>query len=71
MDPRQRRLWPTLAPVVAHLVVDQLASTMTHPVTYFITFRASRGFPTNLFDRVDEKAIDWMNVPLHQLWKHF
>jgi hypothetical protein len=55
----------------AHLLIDQLTNTTTHPLTYFISFRAKRGFPSHLFDHVDEKAIDWLNVPIWQLWKHF
>lgn len=56
---------------VAHLVVDQLTNETTHPLTYFMTYRVLRGFPTKLFNHADEHAIDWMNVPIWQLWKHF
>jgi len=68
---RRRLAGGLLLGYVAHLVVDQLTNTTTHPLTYFMSFRASRGFPSRLFDHEDEKDIDWLNAPVWQLWKHF
>jgi hypothetical protein len=55
----------------AHLAIDQLTNTTTHPLTYFITFRWCRGFPSKLFSHRDEKQIDWLNDSVFNVWKYF
>jgi hypothetical protein len=55
----------------AHLTVDQLTNSITHPLTYVITFRASRGFPTSLFNNRDESEVDWLSDSVLNLWKYF
>ncbi|HVB96284.1 MAG TPA: hypothetical protein VNG11_01000 [Chloroflexota bacterium] len=56
---------------VGHLVVDQFTNTTTHPLTYFVSFRWWRGFPSDLFTHPSEAHIDWMNGSLLELLKHF
>lgn len=56
---------------LGHLVVDQLTNTTTHPLTYFLSFRWWRGFPSDLFTHPSEAHIDWMNGSVTELWKHF
>ena len=68
---RDRLAGGLLLGYIAHLAIDQVTNETTHPLTYFITYRQKHGFPTRLFNHLDENAIDWMNVPIWQLWKHF
>jgi hypothetical protein len=56
---------------VGHLLVDQFTNTITHPLTYFISFRWLRGFDTKLFAHPDESHVDWMQKPVFNLWRHF
>ena len=55
----------------AHLVIDQLTNTTTHRLTYFITFRWARGFPSMLFTHRDENDIKWLNDSIFNIWKYF
>ncbi|MGH2460487.1 MAG: hypothetical protein ACRDIY_16660 [Chloroflexota bacterium] len=56
---------------VGHLGLDQVTNETTHPLTYFISFRLLRGFPSHLFTHRDESQIDWMSRSFFELWKHF
>lgn len=55
----------------AHLVIDQVTNTTTHPLTYFISFRAWRGFPSSLFNNRNESEVGWLNDSVFNLWKYF
>lgn len=56
---------------LGHLGLDQVTNETTHPLTYFISFRWARGFPSHLFTHPDESKVDWMSRSLFDLWKHF
>jgi hypothetical protein len=56
---------------LGHLLVDQVTNTTTHPLTYFLTFRWLRGFPSALFNHPDETQVDWMQQSVFGLWRHF
>ena len=54
-----------------HMAIDQITNTTTHPFTYMITYRWSRGFPSILFTHRDEKDIEWLNDSIFNIWKYF
>ena len=56
---------------VAHLGIDQVTNSTTHPFTYFLSFRWLHGFPSDLFSHDDEHDIGWMQQPLSGLWRYF
>jgi hypothetical protein len=56
---------------LGHLLVDQVTNTTTHPLTYFLTFRWLRGFPSTLFNQPDETQVDWMQQSVFGVWRHF
>lgn len=56
---------------LAHLALDQVTNETTHPLTYSLTFRWRRGFPSSLFNHPDESHIEWMRRSVFELWKHF
>lgn len=56
---------------LGHLLIDQFTNTITHPLTYFLSFRWSKGFATGLFNHLDESHIHWMQTPISHLWKYF
>jgi hypothetical protein len=53
-----------------HLGIDQVTNTTTHPLTYFLSFRWSRGFPSSLFNHNAESSIDWLTGSVFDLLKH-
>ena len=60
-----------LAGYLGHLLIDQFTNAITHPLTYFLSFRWSKGFATGLFNHLDESHIQWMQTPISRLWKYF
>lgn len=55
----------------AHLAIDQFTNTTTHPLSYSLIFRWSRGFASSLFNHQDESEIDWIQQPVTRLWRFF
>jgi hypothetical protein len=55
----------------AHLAIDQITNKTTHPLTYFISYRAWRGFPSSVFNHADESEVNWLNDSVFNLWKYF
>ena len=55
----------------AHLAIDQVTNDITHPLTYFISFRRSRGFSSTLFNNASESEAGWLNDSVLNLWKYF
>lgn len=56
---------------LAHLGLDQLTNETTHPLTYLITFRYRRGFPSLLFTHPDLDHVDWMQGSIFKILRHF
>lgn len=56
---------------LAHLGLDQITNSISHPLAYLLSVRWRLGFPSRLFSHPDESHIDWMQSSIFQLWKHF
>lgn len=54
--------------LLVHLVVDHLTNDANSPLTYFVLYRASRGFAGRFFaGEAGQHA--WRDAPIRQMWR--